>query len=45
MRYSMQKWFSGDFTGSVRELLDHRSSSLAGDLFRRAVRARVRADS
>lgn len=23
MRYSMQKWFSGDFTGSVRELLDH----------------------
>lgn len=23
MRYSMQKWFSGSFTGSVRELLDH----------------------
>ena len=23
MRFSMQKWFSGDFTGSVRELLDH----------------------
>ena len=33
MRYSMQKWFSGDFTGSVRELLDH-SIELIGRITR-----------
>ena len=33
MRYSMQKWFSGDFTGSARQLLDH-SIELIGRITR-----------